>query len=103
MVRVSDIRAREEKSQRYFADLDDSAAAAASDPFESIEMTSQGGGRLNTHELLMIEDNSKFVREREQEIGRIVQSIVELNTIFKDLAHMVAEQVGLAARNMGIS
>ena len=100
MVRVSDIRAREEKSQRYFADLDDNAAAA-SDPFESIEMTPQGGGRLNTHELLMIEDNSKFVREREQEIGRIVQSIVELNTIFKDLAHMVAEQVGLAARNMG--
>jgi hypothetical protein len=35
----------------------------------------------------------RFLRRREQEIGSIVQSIEDLNTIFKDLALMVTEQV----------
>ena len=88
------MRAREEKSSRYFAD-DGGTGGVASDPFESIELTSSNSnnGRINTQELLLLEDNSKFVQEREKEINVIVKSIVELNTIFKDLAHMVTEQV----------
>ena len=45
---------------------------------------------------MLLEDNSQFVREREKEINVIVKSIVELNTIFKDLAQMVTEQVRLS-------
>ena len=91
--KCADIRTREEKSSRYFADGDGDAGGG--DPFESIELTTSNynNGRINTQELLLLEDNSKFVREREKEINVIVKSIVELNTVFKDLAHMVTEQV----------
>ena len=37
----------------------------------------------------------RFVHKREQEIQNIVQSISDLNVIFKDLAQMVSEQVML--------
>ena len=90
--KFTDVRTREEKSSRYFAD-DDGDAAGGGDPFESIELSNSNNGRINTQELLLLEDNSKFVREREKEINVIVKSIVELNTVFKDLAHMVTEQV----------
>jgi syntaxin 16 len=42
--------------------------------------------------LLMQEENTKMVTEREEEVHKIVRSIVDLNDIFKDLAHMVHEQ-----------
>ena len=90
--KCTDVRTREEKSSRYFAD-DDGDAAGGGDPFESIELSNSNNGRINTQELLLLEDNSKFVRQREKEINVIVKSIVELNTVFKDLAHMVTEQV----------
>ena len=45
--------------------------------------------------LAALEDNSHIVRQREREIQKIVQSILELNAIFKDLASMVSEQVNL--------
>lgn len=45
------------------------------------------------HDLLALEDNTKFVHQREKEIQTIVQSISDLNTIFRDLATMIAEQV----------
>ena len=90
--KIADVRTREEKSSRYFAD-DDAGDAGGGDPFESIELSNSSNGRINTQELLLLEDNSKFVREREKEINVIVKSIVELNTVFKDLAHMVTEQV----------
>ena len=40
-----------------------------------------------------LEDNTAMVAEREKEIMSIVQSIADLNDIFRDLASMVAEQV----------
>ena len=91
--KFTDVRTREEKSSRYFADDDDDGDDGGGDPFESIELSNSSNGRINTQELLLLEDNSKFVREREKEINVIVKSIVELNTVFKDLAHMVTEQV----------
>lgn len=42
--------------------------------------------------LLMQEDNTKMVAEREEEVNKIVRSIMDLNEIFKDLGHMVHEQ-----------
>ncbi|XP_023954972.1 syntaxin-16 [Bicyclus anynana] len=42
--------------------------------------------------LLMQEENTKMVAEREEEVNKIVKSIVDLNDIFKDLGHMVNEQ-----------
>ncbi|CAG4969010.1 syntaxin-16 [Colias croceus] len=42
--------------------------------------------------LLMEEENTQMIAEREKEVNKIVRSIVDLNDIFKDLAHMVHEQ-----------
>lgn len=50
-----------------------------------------------TQLVLMEEENTKIIADREREVSHIVQSIGELNTIFKDLAHMVADQVSTTA------
>lgn len=42
--------------------------------------------------LLIQEENTQMVAEREEEVNKVVRSIVDLNDIFKDLAHMVHEQ-----------
>lgn len=42
--------------------------------------------------LLIQEENTSMVAQREEEVNKIVRSIVDLNDIFKDLAHMVHEQ-----------
>ncbi|GBP87876.1 Syntaxin-16 [Eumeta japonica] len=42
--------------------------------------------------LLMQEDNTRMVAEREQEVNKIVRSIMDLNDVFKDLTNMVHEQ-----------
>lgn len=44
-------------------------------------------------QLLLVEQNTVMVEEREREIRQIVQSISDLNEIFRDLASMVVEQV----------
>lgn len=58
---------------------------------ESFETVDDG---WNQQALSAVEDNTVMVRQREREIQKIVQSIAELNAIFKDLATMVSEQVG---------
>ncbi|XP_065186341.1 syntaxin-16-like [Sycon ciliatum] len=47
---------------------------------------------FTTSQLGTLEDNSAMVEEREREITSIVQSIGDLNEIFRDLATMIAEQ-----------
>ncbi|XP_041974581.1 syntaxin-16 [Aricia agestis] len=42
--------------------------------------------------LLMQEENTKMIAEREEEVNKIVRSIMDLNEIFKDLGQMVNEQ-----------
>lgn len=42
---------------------------------------------------MLVEQNTVLVEEREREIRQIVQSISDLNEIFRDLAGMVVEQV----------
>ncbi|XP_059609462.1 syntaxin-16 [Phlebotomus argentipes] len=49
--------------------------------------------RLTHQQLLLFEEeNTKLIERREQEVSRIVKSIVDLHDIFKDLAGMVQEQ-----------
>ena len=48
-------------------------------------------------DLTYLEENTNYVQQREKEIHNIVQSISDLNTIFKELASMVTEQVKLKA------
>lgn len=47
-------------------------------------------------QLMLVEENTVMVEEREREIRQIVQSISDLNEIFRDLAGMVVEQVAAA-------
>jgi len=66
--------------------------------FDFCEEDDIGEGNLDVdgwtqQSLLMVDDNTIFVRQREREIHKIIQSISELNSIFKDLANMVADQV----------
>ena len=44
-------------------------------------------------QIQMVDDNSAVIIEREKELNHIVQSIADLNEIFRDLAVMVVEQV----------
>ena len=44
-----------------------------------------------------LNQNAKYVQHREKEIHNIVQSISDLNTIFKELGSMVTEQVKMKA------
>lgn len=49
--------------------------------------------RMTQQQLLLFEEeNTKQAEHREQEVTKIVKSIVDLNDIFKDLAGMVQEQ-----------
>ena len=48
---------------------------------------------FTTAQLAMVEENEQFVRQREEEISHIVQSIGDLNMIFKDLSIMIIDQV----------
>lgn len=87
---VSELDAREAKSKEYFADFNEDVNA---DSFSEIPLNNPMEQRMNMQELIDLEENTRFVQERERDIHGVVQSIVELNTIFKDLAFMVAEQV----------
>lgn len=51
-------------------------------------------------QLMLVEQNSVMVEEREREIRQIVQSISDLNEIFRDLAGMVLEQVKIGFKKI---
>ena len=44
-------------------------------------------------QLLQLEDNTLEIEQREKEILSIVQSISDINEMYKDLATMIVEQV----------
>jgi len=48
---------------------------------------------FTSDQLRVVEDNTAVIEQREKEIQSIVQSISELNEIFRDLATMIVEQV----------
>lgn len=50
-------------------------------------------GRMTQQQLLLFEEeNTKIAEHREKEVIKIVQSIVDLHDIFKDIGQMVQEQ-----------
>ena len=76
-----EIKAREDKSAHFFE-------VEEVDP-----LTEALDRRLNQQAQMFAEDNSRFVEQREKDIQSIVKSISDLNSIFKELATMVTEQV----------
>lgn len=104
-----DLNSREERSRQYFdtvLDLDTSEKTAAdlewgglTSEAENIDRqfsySTMGGIKSQTQAqlLLLEEENTRMAAHREAEVQGIVKSIVDLNDIFKDLAHMVVEQV----------
>ena len=80
---TTEIKAREDKSAHFFE-------VEEVDP-----LTEALDRRLNQQAQMLAEDNSRFVEQREKEIQSIVKSISDLNSIFKELATMVTEQVSL--------
>ena len=82
---ISEIESREEKSKVLFDFEEDTAD---DDP-----LTKQLDQVWAKDDLTYLEENTRYVKQREKEIHQIVQSISDLNTIFKELASMVTEQV----------
>ncbi|TKS71489.1 Syntaxin-16 [Collichthys lucidus] len=74
---------REERSKHFF----DSGPLMEED--EELAVYDKG---FTDDQLMLVEQNSVMVEEREREIRQIVQSISDLNEIFRDLAGMVVEQ-----------
>uniref|UniRef100_H0W9U4 Syntaxin-16 n=2 Tax=Cavia porcellus TaxID=10141 RepID=H0W9U4_CAVPO len=75
---------REERSQHFFD--------------TSVPLMDDGDGNalydrgLTDDQLVLVEQNTLMVEEREREIRQIVQSISDLNDIFRDLGAMIVEQ-----------
>ena len=82
---ISEIESREEKSKVLF-DFEE-------DTVDEDPLTKQLDQVWAKDDLTYLEENTKYVKQREKEIHQIVQSISDLNTIFKELASMVTEQV----------
>lgn len=51
------------------------------------------GQGFTDDQLVLVEQSTLMVEEREREIRQIVQSISDLNEIFRDLGAMIVEQV----------
>ena len=77
------VEAREQRSSQYFTSLQGE---------EDDGLLVEEQGSWSQQDVIEMEDHSKTIRRREEEIRSIVQSIQDLNTIFKDLAGMVQEQ-----------
>ena len=81
MYPFAELKTREEKSAKFFE-------------WEEIDTSSDGlTQEWSQQDQLFVEDNTRMIHLREKEIDRILQSISELNSIFKELATMVTEQV----------
>ena len=81
MYHFSELKTREEKSAKFFE-------------WEEIDTSSDGlTQEWSQQDQLFVEDNTRMIHLREKEIDRILHSISELNSIFKELATMVTEQV----------
>ncbi|CAH4023627.1 syntaxin-16 isoform X1 [Pieris brassicae] len=102
---LKSLTSREERSKAYFDlpnfeelslndnDLEPGLTNNQTDLLFSLPSTSSYEDETQQKQLLLMEEeNTAIIAEREQEVNKIVRSIVDLNDIFKDLAHMVHEQ-----------
>ena len=81
------IEAREKRNSQYFSTYQD---PQPEDDGSLVHSQSEGG--WSKQDMLMMEENTMAIKRREEEISSVVQSIQDLNTIFRDLASMVSEQ-----------
>merc|ERR1711934_244465 len=79
------VEPREKQSSQYFSTFQ-------GEEEEEDDGLLVAGASWSQQDVILMEDQSKLLRKREQEITSIVQSIQDLNTIFKELATMVSEQ-----------
>ncbi|XP_032897896.1 syntaxin-16 isoform X1 [Amblyraja radiata] len=77
------LKNREERSKHFF----DTSVPLMDD--EDDILYDKG---FTNDQLLLVEDNTLMVEEREKEIRQIMQSISDLNEIFRELATMIVEQ-----------
>ncbi|KAG5899866.1 hypothetical protein JTB14_012333 [Gonioctena quinquepunctata] len=87
------IQSREDRSKMYFdnqnIELDDFQGQDS----EDIDSYFVNSKQMSQQQLLMLEEeNTRYVQEREQEVNSVVKSIMDLNEIFKDLSQMVVDQ-----------
>nr|XP_031543524.1 syntaxin-16 isoform X1 [Vicugna pacos] len=75
---------REERSQHFFA-----TSVPLMDDGDDNTLYDRG---FTDDQLVLVEQNTLMVEEREREIRQIVQSISDLNEIFRDLGAMIVEQ-----------
>uniref|UniRef100_A0A2D4J0N7 Syntaxin-16 n=2 Tax=Micrurus TaxID=8634 RepID=A0A2D4J0N7_MICLE len=75
---------REERSKHFF-----DTSVSLMDDGEDMTLYDRG---FTDDQLVLVEQNTMLVEEREREIRQIIQSITDLNEIFRDLGAMVVEQ-----------
>lgn len=80
---------REEREKEYFSNDFNPTNVFMQEDENFEELYDKG---FTTAQLTMVEENDKFVKQREEEISHIVQSIGDLNTIFKDLSILIVDQ-----------
>nr|SVE74355.1 EOG090X0AQP [Daphnia barbata] len=86
---LNKIKSREERSQQFFGvGLKDWNY----DDWTTTSSQSETPRVMSQQQLMLQEENSSFVEQREKEIQNVVRSIYELNSIFKEISHMVADQ-----------
>ncbi|XP_032073890.1 syntaxin-16 isoform X2 [Thamnophis elegans] len=75
---------REERSKHFF-----DTSVSLMDDGEDMTLYDRG---FTDDQLVLVEQNTTLVEEREREIRQIIQSITDLNEIFRDLGAMIVEQ-----------
>eukprot|EP00070_Physeter_catodon_P001050 XP_007101995.2 syntaxin-16 isoform X1 [Physeter catodon] len=78
------LKNREERSQHFF-----DTSVPLMDDGDDNTLYDRG---FTDDQLVLVGQSTLMVEEREREIGRIVQSISDLNEIFRDLGAMIVEQ-----------
>lgn len=99
---MTEIQTREETSRMFFdtemtMDSQDNLDWEVDNELNNLDrafsLSGGGGTQAQAQLLLLEEENTRNAERRETEVRHIVKSIVDLNDIFKDLSHMVIDQV----------
>lgn len=99
---IAEIQTREETSRMFFdtemtMDSQDNLDWEVDNDLNNLDrafsLSGGGGTQAQAQLLLLEEENTRNAERRETEVRHIVKSIVDLNDIFKDLSHMVIDQV----------
>ena len=72
--------------------MDDFLITAGTDDLSWVDIPSSSNQEFTMDQIQAILMNEKEVKEREKEVLAVNSSIVELNTLFKDLSSMVIDQ-----------